>query len=284
MNQDLTQSEQTEKPHCLDKLNNDDQLDCIIPCGEHYETSPKKTTMEVFDEISLDWKIQIYNKLVRSFGGRPMTPFNSTLGITTLPKIAVEEFVKVVTEEHNNDPRQTADVLKLSITEHVSMMSAMAMHETMKNKELMESTTNVVDSMVEKVNSEQPVKRKKSKAKSNHLPNMKNRSVKSTLGASILGMLGKVQRDTQDAHKKALLKELPMADVIEMSTGEKLPDYQANLINQMHLKADPDSRIAERLKEDQDNTGLSGESFTDRNQGIGRYYSEGYKVLIVDNL
>lgn len=93
-------------------------------------------------------------------------------------------------------------------------------------------------------------KRKKSKSKSNHLPNMSNKSVKRALGASILGLLGKVQRDTQDSQKKALLKELPAADVIEMATGNKLPDYQANLINNLQAKADPDSPIVKRMQLD----------------------------------
>lgn len=93
-------------------------------------------------------------------------------------------------------------------------------------------------------------KRKKSKNKSNHIPNMKNARTKSALGAIILGRLGQVQRDTQDAYKKALLKELPAADVIEMATGEKLPDYQANLINAMQAKADPSAPVVKRMQDE----------------------------------
>lgn len=90
-------------------------------------------------------------------------------------------------------------------------------------------------------------KRKKSKPKSAHIPNMNNRSVKRALGATILMKLGQVQRDTSDAYKRAMLKELPAADLLEMATGEKLPDYQANLINNMQAKADPTAPVVERM-------------------------------------
>jgi hypothetical protein len=90
-------------------------------------------------------------------------------------------------------------------------------------------------------------KRKKSKPKSKHLPNMNNARVKSALGTVILMKLGQIQRDTSDSQKKALLKELPAADLLEMATGEKLPEYQANLINGMQAKADPDAPIVKRM-------------------------------------
>lgn len=90
-------------------------------------------------------------------------------------------------------------------------------------------------------------KRKKSKPKSRHIPNMNNRSVKRALGATILMKLGQVQRDTMDTYKRAMLKELPAADLLEMATGEKLPDYQANLINNMQAKADPSAPVVERM-------------------------------------
>lgn len=92
-------------------------------------------------------------------------------------------------------------------------------------------------------------KRKKSKAKSPHIPNMRNATVKRALGASILMKLGQVQQDTQDAMKKALLKELPAADLIESATGQALPDYQANLINGFQAKADPDAPVVKRMGE-----------------------------------
>lgn len=90
-------------------------------------------------------------------------------------------------------------------------------------------------------------KRKKSKPKSAHIPNMNNHTVKRALGAAILMKLGQVQRDTMDTYKRAMLKELPAADLIEIATGEKLPDYQANLINNMQTKADPDAPIVKRM-------------------------------------
>lgn len=91
------------------------------------------------------------------------------------------------------------------------------------------------------------IKRKKSKPKSNHLPNMRNARTKSALGAAILGLLGKVQQDTQDSYKRSLLKEIPLADFVELASGEKLPDYQANLLNAMQAKADPAAPIVERV-------------------------------------
>ena len=91
------------------------------------------------------------------------------------------------------------------------------------------------------------VKRKKSKAKSNHLPNMKNARTKAALGAVILTRLGQVQQDTQDSLKRSLLKELPLADFVELASGEKIPDYQANLLNAMQAKADPSAPIVERI-------------------------------------
>lgn len=270
-----------------------------------HEMPPKKSTMEVYDEISLDWKTQIYNHVVRQFGGKQSSYLQGVNKDTLLPALAVEEFAKVVIAEYDDDPRLAADVLKAAMTEHITLMSAMAMNEAMKEKGLMGQITKVTDNMIEQVNtkgeenealkqliergpegyapnptdyvsncSTVPIKteptpaeeqfvnpkyvkfdskgnvikkRMKSKAKSNHIPNMKSRHVKSTLGALILGKLGKVQRDTQDAHKRALLKELPAADVIEMATGEKLPDYQANLINAMHAKSDPEAPIVKRM-------------------------------------
>jgi hypothetical protein len=102
-------------------------------------------------------------------------------------------------------------------------------------------------------------KRKKSKAKSPHIPNMRNATVKRALGASILMKLGQVQQDTQDAMKKALLKELPAADLIESATGKALPDYQANLINGFQAKADPDAPVVKRMSEQES---ASVETFT----------------------
>lgn len=98
-----------------------------------------------------------------------------------------------------------------------------------------------------KYNAKGDIKRKKSKKRSHHLPNMNNGKVKAALGVSILSRLGKIQRDTQDAYKKALLKEVPMADLVELSTGVTLPDYQANLINKFHSQVDPDAPVVQRF-------------------------------------
>lgn len=92
------------------------------------------------------------------------------------------------------------------------------------------------------------IKRKKSKPKSNHLPNMRNARTKRVLGATILNMLGKVQQDTADAYKRTVLKEMPLADVVEAATGATLPDYQANLLNAMQAKADPTAPIVTKMQ------------------------------------
>lgn len=139
-------------------------------------------------------------------------------------------------------------------------------------------------------------KRKKSKPKSAHIPNMNNHSVKRALGATILMKLGQVQRDTSDAYKRAMLKELPAADLLEMATGEKLPDYQANLINSMQAKADPTAPVVERMSggiplvaTELDNgiTVLDELAYipTDSNESLGRgltktivYYDDGIEL------
>lgn len=261
-----------------------------------YEMPPKKSTMEVYDEISLDWKTQIYNHVVKQYGGKISTYLQGVNKDTLLPQIAVEEFAKIVIDENDGDARIAADILKAAMTEHITLMSAMAMNQAMKEKGLMGEITKVTDKMIEQVNTKGAEneelarllggeghrpdldlmkqiadvpsvsqvttdevkhldpgvgtierKKKKSKRQPKHLPNMKNRSVKRALGASILTMLGNVQRDTQDAQKRALLKELPAADIIEMATGQKLPDYQANLINAAQAKADPEAPVVKRM-------------------------------------
>lgn len=241
-----------------------------------------KTTMEVFNEISLDWKTQIYNNVARSFGGKLVNYISTASEDTRLPEQAVDEFAKVVIEEHSNDPRVAATVMKTAIEEHVTMMSAMAMHQSIKESGNMQELTKVVEQEIEKINpgeacapelaemlsnipsvddevpkAEQFVdpkhahrKQKKKGAQRRSNIDMGNRRVKQIMGATILGMLGKVQRDTQDANKKALLKELPAADIIEMATGKKLPDYQANLINQFQAKADPAAPIVTKMQID----------------------------------
>lgn len=92
-------------------------------------------------------------------------------------------------------------------------------------------------------------KRKKSKAKTRNHLSMKNPTTRYVMGRNILGMLGKVQQATQDALKKNLLKHVPAADLVEAATGQKLPDYQANLINGMQAKADPDAPVVVRMGE-----------------------------------
>ncbi|ABY62921.1 hypothetical protein ST201phi2-1p088 [Pseudomonas phage 201phi2-1] len=252
-----------------------------------------KSTMEVFNEISLDWKTQIYNNVVKRFGGEPSTYLQGITKDTNLPEMAVEEFANVVIKEHDNDPKVAAEILKAAITEHITMMSSVMINNALKEKGLMGQITKVTDNMIEQVNAKTElneqikatlddisqvtidstkhkevaptedqfhnpkhvkfddkgnvIRKKKGKRKSQHIPNMKNKSVKRALGASILHMLGDVQRKTQDANKRELLKALPLADVVEMATGDKLPDYQANLLNAMQAKADPTAPIVERM-------------------------------------
>lgn len=262
--------------------------------AEHpYEMPPAKDTMVVFNEVSLDWKTQIYNNVVKRFGGQPAMYLQGITKDTNLPEQAVVEFADVVIKEHDNDPKLAAEVLKTYITEHITMMSSMMMNHALKEKGLMDQVTKVTDNMIEQVNTKgeqnaelqatleqisqvtidstkhkesvptadqvrDPKKakrdregniigKKKGKRKSQHIPNVKTASVKRALGASILHMLGTVQRDTQDAQKRALLKEIPAADLIEMASGEKIPDYQANLINSWQAKADPDAPIVKRM-------------------------------------
>lgn len=254
----------------------------IMPTDDFpYEMPAPRATMEVFKEVSLDWKTQIYNNVVKRFGGQPAMYLQGITKDTNLPEQAVVEFADVVIKEHDNDPRLAADVLKTYLTEHITVMSATMMNHALKEKGLMGQLTKVTDNMIEQVNtkgaaneelikliegadgekgpagppalvdfdgdSTRRPKRKKSKRKSQHIPNMKTASVKRALGASILHMLGTVQRDTQDAHKRALLKEIPAADLIEMASGEKIPDYQANLINSWQAKADPEAPIVKRM-------------------------------------
>lgn len=244
---------------------------------EHpYEMPAPKATMDVYNEISLDWKTQIYNNVVKRFGGQPAMYLQGINKDTNLPEQAVVEFADVVIKEHDGDPRLAADVLKTCLTEHITMMSATMMNHALKEKGLMGQLTKVTDNMIEQVNTKAAAneelikliegasgekgppgalpnleprkpKRKKPKRKSQHIPNMKSATVKRALGASILHMLGTVQRDTQDAHKRALLKEIPAADLIEMASGEKIPDYQANLINSWQAKADPEAPIVKRM-------------------------------------
>jgi len=252
-----------------------------------------KSTMEVFNEISLDWKTQIYNNVVKRFGGEPTSYLQGITKDTALPEIAVEEFAEVVIKEHDNDPKLAAGVLKAAITEHITMMSSVMINNALKEQGLMGQITKVTENMIEQVNAKTElneqikatlgdisqvtidstkhkevapsedqfvnpkhvkfdangnvIRKKKGKRRSQHIPNMKNKSVKRALGASILHMLGDVQRKTQDANKRELLKALPLADVVEMATGDKLPDYQANLLNAMQAKADPTAPIVERM-------------------------------------
>lgn len=81
-------------------------------------------------------------------------------------------------------------------------------------------------------------RRKKSKPKSKHLPNMKSKVVKAALGAAILTKLGMVQRDTADAVKRDVLKDLPLSGFVEAVTGKTLPDYQKRLLDLQQARAE----------------------------------------------
>lgn len=292
----------------------------IMPTDDFpYEMPAPKATMEVFKEVSLDWKTQIYNNVVKRFGGKPSTYLQGITKDTALPEQAVVEFADVVIKEHDNDPKLAADVLKTYITEHITVMSATMMNHALKEKGLMGQLTKVTDNMIEQVNtkgaaneelikliegadgekgptgplacvdfdgdSTRRTKRKKSKRKSQHIPNMKTASVKRALGASILHMLGTVQRDTQDAHKRALLKEIPAADLIEMASGEKIPDYQANLINSWQAKADPEAPIVKRMTSEEYEAKLDSALAEHINpELLPEGMPEGYQAEVTTNL
>lgn len=81
-------------------------------------------------------------------------------------------------------------------------------------------------------------KRKKSKPKSNHLPNCKSKIVKATLGAAILGRLGKIQQTTADAVKKEVLKDVPLSQFVELMSGKELPAYQKRLLDLQQARAE----------------------------------------------
>lgn len=81
-------------------------------------------------------------------------------------------------------------------------------------------------------------KRSGSKKKSKHLPNMKSRVVKAALGSAILSKLGKIQRDTTDAVKREVLKDVPLSGFVEAVTGKTLPDYQKRLLDLQQARAE----------------------------------------------
>ncbi|AEH03476.1 hypothetical protein AVT69_gp050 [Pseudomonas phage PhiPA3] len=87
-------------------------------------------------------------------------------------------------------------------------------------------------------------KKQKNKRKK-HIANCKSGFHKAVMGSMVLSRLGRVQQDTQDNLKKALLKDHAMADVVEAATGEKLPAYQRNLLNQMQERAQHGKSIVE---------------------------------------
>lgn len=92
-------------------------------------------------------------------------------------------------------------------------------------------------------------KRKKSKPKSSHLPNMSNRVVKAALGAAILGKLGAIQQKHTDAAKREVLATNTLSSVIETVAGKELPDYQRRLmdLNQARAEGSLKPEIAEAL-------------------------------------
>lgn len=206
-----------------------------------------------------------------------------------LPEPFAEEFAQVVIKEHGNDAQLAAAVLKEYITEHITVMSGMMMHQSMKEEGLMENVTKATDALIKKVNEKGeanaeldaalkqaavPVepstnsvkqslskitrKAKKKGAKRRHHLSMSDKSTKRILGASLLHRLGTVQQNHLTATKKALLKEIPMADLVEVSTGEKLPDYQANLINGFQAKADPYAPVTKRMGDQSDLVDTNG--------------------------
>lgn len=92
-------------------------------------------------------------------------------------------------------------------------------------------------------------KRKKSKKKSGHLPNMNNRVVKAALGAAILGKLGAIQQKNTDAAKASLLVANTLSSVVEAVAGKELPAYQRRLmdLNQARAEGSLKPEIAEVL-------------------------------------
>lgn len=81
-------------------------------------------------------------------------------------------------------------------------------------------------------------KRKKSKKKSGHLPNMNNRVVKAALGAAILGKLGAIQQKNTDAAKASLLVANTLSSVVEAVAGKELPAYQRRLMDLNQARAE----------------------------------------------
>lgn len=237
-----------------------------------YMETPKKAALEVFNEVSINWKVQIYNNIQRRYGG---TKANLMVehAVALMPDDMVEEFCNELLNELKLSPKEAAVLLKTSMEEHITMMSAFAMHQSMKESGNMKDLAKAVGQQIEKFQLgelvddaiakaatpdadeiQQRIKRitRKTKVKGkgakrrNHI-NMGNATNKRILGANLLHKLGTVQQQHTDATKRALLKELPAADLVEVATGKKLPDYQANLINQFQAKADPTAPIVTKM-------------------------------------
>lgn len=78
----------------------------------------------------------------------------------------------------------------------------------------------------------------KKKAAPKHVTNTQKASVKAALGSVILNSLGKIQRDTTDAVKREVLKDLPLSDFVEAVTGKTLPEYQKRLLDLQQARAE----------------------------------------------
>lgn len=271
----------------------------------HYELYPKRPTMEVYTEISLRWKIQIYNEVVRRFAGLAMVFGEEAVDSADLFEEAVVQFADIVIKENNDNAQQAADILKISITEHLKTMFSMAIHQNMKMNGTTPTLTKAIDQMIESFKSnndpiniaaklnnaaefgtfpegdayiestnakdsliQKPIgdydgdskviiKRKKSKKRSKHVPNCKSVQARAVMGARILSRLGGIQQKHLDHTKHQLLQELPLADLVEVAGGEKIPAYQANLLNSMQAKADPKAPVVQRFVEETQKTSQS---------------------------
>lgn len=244
----------------------------IIPETPYMET-PKKTAIEVFNEISLDWKVQIFDCLAQDLGHPPSSYITFSDADTLLPKGAPEEFaMQLVTEVGTMQDAYT--IAKASIEEHMKLVSSYAINRQMNNPgfnkimenamlnekdehaideakatlcELIDKAENAKSKSPSLVPRKHKVKKKGAKRQT-HLDNIKGHGIKSAMGANILRKLGAIQQKTLDHTKHQLLQEIPMADLVEASTGEKLPDYQANLLNSWHAKADPNAPIVSKIQ------------------------------------
>lgn len=78
----------------------------------------------------------------------------------------------------------------------------------------------------------------KKKPAPKHVVNTQRSNIKAALGSVILNKLGQVQRDTTDAVKREILKEVPLSGFVEAVTGTTLPAYQKRLFDLQQARAD----------------------------------------------